>query len=311
MKNLILGLSLLIYSANSFSGKERDGGNPQGLSVAYITKYIESGLKDDLIILLNEINIRDIKNDYVKRVVLDLFKNDFSNDVSISPYILAKNTKAKKCIDSYGNARGATSGRGDLYGSICFDTVKLKNLTTTKSSLIALAVHEHAHHIGYEDKDNAIGKYFTAYIDFLENKSFDHRSINDKDQYIIEGKEVKLPSSSEQKRIIFSELGLSHLQATSASGADERLMTLLDANIIEFFNKDSKFSVAKAKLSCSSTEIEICHDSLENILNLNSLILNVEIECHFSGFFSSDRCELELKYIDRQFLSKKDKWVVY
>jgi len=61
-----------------------------------------------------------------------------------------------KCIDMYGKERAATSPMNQMRGTICLNpnaVIDDLGYTIPDSALIALILHEYAHHFGYEDKD--------------------------------------------------------------------------------------------------------------------------------------------------------------
>lgn len=217
----------------------------------------------------------------------------------------------KKCVDSYNNARAATSGRDDFGGDVCFDTEILENNVTTKASLIALTIHEHAHHFGFEDKNNLIGEYFTNYIDFKKNLGPDNSSINDKIQYIIGEKLISFPSKSVQRSQISEMIYKDYKLAINDSGSFDKNLSLIDNNIQRLIKVEEELEVSKKVFSCEEDMISDCIDSVDNLLSLNNQILSAEVSCQFSGFFSSDKCEVKLKYISLSFLKKNETWIIY
>ena len=164
--NLKIGIVLIIIGSNCFGfSKERDGGSINGLNKLEIKLFIEQEMKKKLLNIVKSIDAIDIDMPIVQDMYLKMKEGNLIKDIENSKYIFSENTTDLACLDSNLENRASTSVRNELNGEICWDLEELALQNATRSSLLSLAIHEHAHHFGFEDEDEILTKYFTDLID--------------------------------------------------------------------------------------------------------------------------------------------------
>lgn len=98
---------------------------------------------------------------------------DIFADIQTSPYTVKvfrspvdpnlNNPEYGVCTDYHGSESTAGAGLNDRSGTICFDAKKLAVEAASYSDLVALASHEHAHHLGLsEDEAVEIQKFIIS-----------------------------------------------------------------------------------------------------------------------------------------------------
>ncbi len=159
-------LAIVFCTSQALATKERDGGNIKGASIAQIKSFIKKDLKSAVQSFFLELDLNKLEDNEVKSILQKMVEFNVSNDIKQSKYKFANEMSQVKCLDSDNIERGATSEKNELSGDICFDPELLFKQGATRSSLIGLAVHEHAHHYGFKDEENIIGKFVTTAVDF-------------------------------------------------------------------------------------------------------------------------------------------------
>ncbi len=125
--------------------------------------YVRRGLKDDLGLWISTQGFSvplDPRTEDARKIVVEMKNNGLAEDIRKSSYQTNEICRDENEVEKEGVATGV---RGD---SICFSVEKLLNnwydsnpkitWSELQERLMALAVHEHSHHFGYEDRDHAI-----------------------------------------------------------------------------------------------------------------------------------------------------------
>jgi formylglycine-generating enzyme required for sulfatase activity len=169
MKQFYQGYKYLIWAGMlalpslAFAGAgdgKGNGGSPVLLRTKLIREYINTELRNDALAYMSNLQLDAIASPTAQKALKRMLEKDILTDIRTSSYVLQTSCKAIGGQD----AGGAING--DLGGDICLSPKALAELDSTKAEIVGLAIHEHAHHFGYEDKDYAIYKavYQTVWL---------------------------------------------------------------------------------------------------------------------------------------------------
>lgn len=153
MWTILTGLAAVLASTPAaLAGKGRDGGDPTRMRERLISDYIVSSLRSDALSYLNRLNLAAIEDTATSAMIAEMLERGLKSDIeSSAPYELQS-----ECRDKYGNSVAATALNNDYRGPICFSAKRLAEMSVGKAEIIGLALHEYAHHFGFEDMDSAI-----------------------------------------------------------------------------------------------------------------------------------------------------------
>ena len=90
-----------------------------------------------------------IKNIEARKFFQELLLKGLKNDIKNSKSYIMKTP----CKDKYGIDMNAVSTIGEVNGEICFDLEKMARDNISIPEFFGIAVHEHAHHLGYDDSN--------------------------------------------------------------------------------------------------------------------------------------------------------------
>ena len=154
MKTMIFLIMILAASVHAQADRAGNGGDPILMRQERIQTMVNT-LKGKLIKYLGNFESSDISNEEVRQIFNDILERGLIEDIKLSHYEYSND-----CRDNDNNIRGATAHLHDIHGPICFNISYLAENNITENELIGLAMHEHAHHFGYEDLDHSFGNYF-------------------------------------------------------------------------------------------------------------------------------------------------------
>jgi hypothetical protein len=155
-KVTVIPVALLALTSGLAFGSQGDGhaggngGDPTLLRAKLIRQYINSDLRNDAQQYFKTIDLTKISNVAAQRALESMKDRDVAADIADSNYILRDS-----CSDVGGQAAGGAM-LNDLGGNICLSPKRLAEVGSSKAEIVGLAIHEHAHHFGYSDKDYAI-----------------------------------------------------------------------------------------------------------------------------------------------------------
>lgn len=127
-----------------------NGGDPVLLRTKLIKEYINTELRGDAIAYMSKLQLDTITSPTAQKALKSMLEKDVISDIRTSNYVLQISCK------SIGGQEAGGAINGDLGGDICLSPGRLAELDSTKAEIVGLAIHEHAHHFGYDDKDYAI-----------------------------------------------------------------------------------------------------------------------------------------------------------
>lgn len=172
MKAMMMTLVLLTCSLSTFAAPKQlakegnEGGHgdePLKARSLTLKKYIMEDLKGVMLRTVVSIDVESIKDRTVSAIYSQMKDRGLKQDIAQSPY-----TAAGGC---YENIRGTNERESkpasailhDLGGSICFDPELLAQRNVSEDELVGIAMHEHAHHMGYDEGDAVrLEVYFTS-----------------------------------------------------------------------------------------------------------------------------------------------------
>lgn len=156
-------LALLILSCNALAGETgTHGGNPVSMEQITIGRWIteESGLKKKVDSFLKQLaGAPAIIQDAGARAMIEkLLANGLLKDVEKSKY---EPIYSGPCEDWKHAKVSAAARNGAVGGTICFSAPELDRLNATQEQVVALAIHEHAHHLGEKDENFTLTRALT------------------------------------------------------------------------------------------------------------------------------------------------------
>lgn len=159
VKNLVLGASLLSSSIAlpAFAGGATSGGGDLSLIGKSRSAYLlnEKRMKNRLKEYLMRLEILDHSpEDEILQAAFQKILPGLQEDIKKSPYVFSG-----PCLDEQGNAKAASTLNNVPGATVCFDPVELAKHEVSEATLVGLALHEHARHLGYADEDHALATY--------------------------------------------------------------------------------------------------------------------------------------------------------
>jgi hypothetical protein len=146
----ILAISALAITHSVFAkegGAGTHGGDVRAIQKAQLVRDFKT-LRDDASRFIDQVQLEDISDPEVRALLASLIDRGLKEDIRRSPYKIAN-----QCRDRFGNSHDAATTIGKLGAEICFDLEQMSRESITRSELIGLTIHEHAHHFGYGDND--------------------------------------------------------------------------------------------------------------------------------------------------------------
>ena len=99
-------------------------------------------------------NPESIRKADARKTMQALLANGIQADIEQSTYKVLLDAPCIEMKSGKRLARPATARMGDLGGNICFSATMLAKRDVKTAELLALAIHEHAHHYGTADEDH-------------------------------------------------------------------------------------------------------------------------------------------------------------
>jgi hypothetical protein len=145
----------------------RGGGDIEQLRNDEIEPYVNGGLKNDVIQYLTNLSSNQVPDALLAQI--GALQSGIADDIQ-SHYILSDH-----CYDKYRIERSAATSQGIRRADICFNLSRLSSLNVNRNELLALAVHEHSRHFGFEDdasadQDNPIYQFVTQNLTSLNGR---------------------------------------------------------------------------------------------------------------------------------------------
>lgn len=167
-------IALLLMSNEAFSGQGKEGGDPIKAKENIDNANYQKVFNDIKIMIASEsikkrmgYILEKISEDKPEEFSFNL--SELADDIKKSPYRIANTETKESCVDLKGDAKFATARMHESAGEVCFDLSKIfenKHLITYEEFL-AVAFHEHLHHIGIVDKEHKLGVQLATTIENL------------------------------------------------------------------------------------------------------------------------------------------------
>ena len=185
MKIIIIGMLLLLSPSIYADGNEAaHGGDGKAIDFER-TKLDLQTLKTNTSVVVSKVNLHAINREwYPDAWQLLSQKTVLIEDIESSPYVIAEPgnpEKPSECLDQNGVRQHATT-YPKKNSPICFDLEKISEDALSIAQIVALALHEHAHHFDFnESAANRIG----AYVEIIYPQYAQHvTAINDVNAFI-------------------------------------------------------------------------------------------------------------------------------
>lgn len=153
-----LAVIILVPSQYSFAGGDiGNGGDPLVSRIKLIERYISTRLRKDADDYISNVIWEHIQIPFGpgREALKKLLARGISDDIKVSGYFVRSSCK------NFGGQHAGGSIANDLYGKICLSPKRLAQVNASKSEIVALLIHEHAHHYGFDDANYEI--YNTVY----------------------------------------------------------------------------------------------------------------------------------------------------
>lgn len=129
-----------------------NGGDPVRLRMKLIKEYINTELRSDVLSYMKNLQLDTITSPTAQKALERMLEKDVLSDIRTSSYVMQTSCKA------IGGEEAGGAYPNDLGGEICLSAKRLAEIGSSKAEIVGLAIHEHAHHFGYNDRDYAIYK---------------------------------------------------------------------------------------------------------------------------------------------------------
>jgi len=145
---------LLICPFSSFAGAGpggTGGGDPKRARRDSIIKFVNQDLKSSLFAYLDQSGFKNLPDRRAQLLLQQMLEAGLKEDITQSPYSTNGN-----CHEGSQNRPASTEMGKEFKPTskpVCFDPELLAEENVSKREIIALALHEHAHHFGIQEAE--------------------------------------------------------------------------------------------------------------------------------------------------------------
>lgn len=167
-----------------------NGGDPVIARMQQIRAFVHMNARQEVLSFFQRVKKQDLADPSTWEAINAMRENGIVADVQESAYVFQITCKEVGTLD------GGGSINGDLGGDICLSPKRLAEIDASKAEVVALLVHEHAHHYGYVDGNHAIYKAVLATLHLSqpnwENGEFTPPSPAPNKRKLIRGAESRM-----------------------------------------------------------------------------------------------------------------------